>query len=83
MDDSHIYRSEVGRLFDYTVEEGKFEMVSEWTKALDALNAAQHNGILFFEGLDRCTPKHIQASTCGESIATLECSNRGQLLTYV
>ena len=60
MDDSHIYRSEVGPFLDYTVEEGNIEMTSEWTNNLDALNAAQHNGILVFEGLDRCTPKHIQ-----------------------
>jgi hypothetical protein len=60
LDDSHIYRSEVGRLFDYTVEEGNIKMATEWTQKLDALNAAQHNGILVFEGLDRCTPKHIQ-----------------------
>jgi hypothetical protein len=61
LDDSHIYRSEVGRLFDYTVEEGKIEMAKEWTKKLETLHAAQQNGILVFEALDRCTPKHIQA----------------------
>jgi hypothetical protein len=58
--DGDIYRSEVGSLLDYTVNEGQIRMASEWTKKLHALYAAQHNGILVFEGLDRCTPKHIQ-----------------------
>ena len=35
-------------------------MTNKWTQKLDALNATQHNGIFVFEGLDRCTPKHIQ-----------------------
>jgi hypothetical protein len=35
-------------------------MARGWTQKLESLNAAQLNGILVFEALDRCTPKHIQ-----------------------